>query len=798
MSALNRIGILILIFGALIWNGCQSSPKPEKAEHSENLPLFNSNVFDSVDAEIVKAVSEKRLPGAVIWIERKGEVYQKAYENRALVPRVEPMTRDTIFDLASLTKVVAGTPAVMLLIQDGKLGLEDKVSKYIPEFSGGQKEEVTIRQLLTHTSGLRGDVSMTPAWSGYDKAIQLACAEKLQSPPGTAFRYSDINFFLLGHIVKVVSGKSLSDFLQERLYRPLGMEQTFFNPSTNFVSRIAPTEVVEGKPWRGIVHDPTARRMGGIAGHAGLFSTAADLAIYCRMLLNMGSYHGVEIFKPETVRLMTAVQTPELMVARRGLGWDIDTGYSKPRGDRLPLGSYGHTGFTGTAIWVDPFSQTFYLFLSNRVHPDGTGSILELEHTLGNLVASSVAGFDFNNVPNALAAKRDVSSGIDVLKKEKFARLKGLRVGLVTNQTGRDRTGTSTIDLLFKAEGVKLVRLFSPEHGIRGAVDEQLGDSVDAQTKLPIISLYKDAPKRNAGESDRDYELRVLESRAPSEQQVRDLDALVFDIQDIGCRFYTYISTLGGAVESASHYHKKIFVLDRINPIGGVEVEGPVQSRHSSFIGYHPIPVRHGMTPGELAKMFNDERGLKADLVVVNCEGWSRDLWYDETSLPWVNPSPNMRNLRAAVLYPGIGLLEFNPVSVGRGTETPFEVLGAPYIDGAKLANELNAFHFTGVNFSAVDFTPASSTFRGQVCHGVRLEVSNGKQMHPVDIGISIARILQRDYSKEFQLEKFEKLVGNGSVVEAIRRQEKLTQIKSGWENSLNEFRERRKKYLIY
>ena len=275
---------------------------------------------------------------------------------------------------------------------------------YIPEFKGDGKEAITVRQLMLHISGLRGDIETKTDWQGQQAAIEKACAEKLQSAPGTAFRYSDINFFLLGEIVQRVSHRPLEEFVAREIYRPLKMADTGYLPPAAKLPRIAPTEVVNGKPYRGVVHDPTARHMGGVAGHAGLFTTAADLARYARMLLNRGSLDGVRIFKPETVELMTSVQTPASLTVRRGLGWDIDSGYSGPRGKLFPVGSYGHTGWTGTSLWIDPFSQTFVIFLSNRNHPDESGNVGALRAKLGTLAAEAITDFNFASVPGALAA----------------------------------------------------------------------------------------------------------------------------------------------------------------------------------------------------------------------------------------------------------------------------------------------------------------------------------------------------------------------------------------------------------
>ena len=358
-----------------------------------------------MERAITQAIAEGRLPGGVIWLEHRSASYQKCYGKRALVPEAEPMTQDTIFDAASLTKVVATTPAVMLLWERGRLKLEERLQTYIPEFTGDGKEEITIQQLLTHISGLRPDLSLATKWSGYDTAIQLACAEKLQARPGTVFRYSDINFFLLGEAVQRISGSTLDDFVVREIYQPLKMVDTGYLPTASLRSRIAPTEQTEEGMLRGVVHDPTARRMGGVAGHAGLFTTAADLARYARMLVQWGELDGVRLFKPETVALMTNVQTPDSIPARRGLGWDIDSGYSRPRGEIFPLGSYGHTGFTGTCLWIDPFSETFWILLSNRVHPNGKGNILPLQGELGTMAAEAVNDFSFIWVPGALSPR---------------------------------------------------------------------------------------------------------------------------------------------------------------------------------------------------------------------------------------------------------------------------------------------------------------------------------------------------------------------------------------------------------
>ena len=380
--------LCFLVGLALVSSACASPLGPAK--------------LGEIDAAVQKAIDEHRFPGAVVWIEHGGEIYWKAFGKRSLVPTVETMTRDTIFDVASMTKVLATTPAIMLLVERGKVTLDAPVSTYIPEYTGA-KGKITVRQLLTHTSGLPPDVSTRAKWQGTETALRMAAAMNLDSTPGAAFRYSDINFFTLGEIVARVSGLPLNKFCAREIYRPLKMTDTGFLPPRSKIPRIAPTEWTGGVMARGTVHDPTARFMGGVAGHAGIFTTAPDMARFARMMLNLGELGGRRIFKPETVKLMTSVQTPPDMQDRRGLGWDIDSAYSSPRGQYFPPGSYGHTGFTGAALWIDPFSKTFFIFLSNRLHPDGKGNVTTLYRTLGTLAAEAVTDYHFDSVPAALA-----------------------------------------------------------------------------------------------------------------------------------------------------------------------------------------------------------------------------------------------------------------------------------------------------------------------------------------------------------------------------------------------------------
>ena len=358
----------------------------------------------AIDEVVARAIAGKQLPGAVVVVGRGDTVlYEKAFGQRAVAPVAEPMSLDTIFDLASLTKVVATTTAAMQLVEQGTVRLTDPVASWVPGFERFGKAGITVRHLLTHVSGLRPDVDLGEPWKGYEAAIDLAVNEVPTAPPGAQFVYSDINFFLLGHIVARASSEPLEQYVTRHVFGPLGMTDTGFQPPLERVGRIAPTErcrlldawpckAPESEPLRGVVHDPTARRMGGVAGHAGLFSTARDLTRFARMLLGGGALGPRRVLSPLTVAKMITPATPAGMRAQRGLGWDIDTSFSANRGELMPLGSFGHTGFTGTSIWVDPRTKLFVIFLSSRLHPDGTGDVTPLRARVATIAASALTG----------------------------------------------------------------------------------------------------------------------------------------------------------------------------------------------------------------------------------------------------------------------------------------------------------------------------------------------------------------------------------------------------------------------
>lgn len=418
-TALLQRKTLLAAIAAGLLAGCAQAPTQVVATAASQSELDTSR-FGQIDSAIDAAVAERKLPGAVFHLERNGAVYEKAYGRLSYEPGAAPVNTGTVFDAASLTKVVATAPSVMLLAEQGKIDLDARLVQYFPECANGGKEAITIRHLLTHSSGLPSGLPATPAWHGAAAAHALACSLPVTNPPGTFFRYSDVNYVLLGQLVEKVAGMPLDEFAQQRIYRPLGMTGTGFLPlKRHDAARIAPThksapdagqpgvhgDVAGGVVLQGVVHDPTARRMDGVAGSAGLFTTARDLARYARMMLGGGELDGVRILSRESVRLMTTAQSPAGIEALRGMGMDINSPFAmRPRGTVFPVGSYGHTGFTGCILWIDPNSRTFYVFLSNRVYPDDKSNVLPLYTQIGTLAAQSALGFDYAKVKPLVTA----------------------------------------------------------------------------------------------------------------------------------------------------------------------------------------------------------------------------------------------------------------------------------------------------------------------------------------------------------------------------------------------------------
>jgi len=785
--------------------------------------------FAAVDRVIEEAIAAGKLPGAVLVVGHSGHpVYEHAYGSRAVDPKVEPMQLNTIFDMASLTKCLVTATAVMQLYESGKIGLDDAVAKYLPEFAANGKADVTLRDLLTHFSGLPADVHLADAWSGRSEGVRRAMESPLETVPGTAFKYSDINYITLGVLVERVSGERLETYAQRHIFEPLGMTETTYLPPPKLSVRIAPTAYNDDKPMtdgrllRGTVHDPTARRMGGVAGHAGVFSTAHDVSLFAQALLDrLSGRPSAFPLRQATLQVMTTPEQPGHLPSDldqplagtavsypsrpgrqvRGLGWDVDSAFSRPRGEVFPVGSFGHTGFTGTSVWMDPGSDTYVVLLANAVHPHGRPPISALRGAVATEVARVLRLYDAAPGDTARPAPTPVLTGIDVLEGTNFKALRDaaarhaghLRMGLLTNQTGLDRSGRRTIDVLASdaakaVPGVEMKLLFSPEHGIAGAKDStEIGNSVDGSTGLPILSLYgaKDADRR------------------PKLADLARLDAIVVDLQDAGVRFYTYEAVLGYFVEACAKAGVELIVLDRPVLVGGVAVGGPMSDAGvESYTDYMPIPVRHGMTMGELARFYNGEKALGAKVTVVAMEGWKRSEFFDETGLRWVNPSPNLRSEAAALLYPGVAFLEGTNVSVGRGSATPFEVFGAPWIDGAEVARYLNARGIAGAHFAARRFAVGEDEnhypFHGQTIEGVGVTATDRQALDSPAMGLELVAALRHLYPERFLAKRASGLIANAATMAALERGDDAREITAAWAEGLREFKARRAAYLIY
>lgn len=714
------------------------------------------------DTAVRSAIERGEIPGAALIVLRHGRVvYRRAYGLRAKEPTEVPMTNDTIFDLASLTKPLATATSILLLNERGIVRLQDPVQKWLPAFSDSH---VTIEHLLRHTSGLPAGNARAVHAANSAQAIEFITKTPLEHTPGEAYVYSDLGYVLLGEIIGKASGEKLENFASKNVFGPLDLLNTTFLPPANLRQRIAPTTREGDDFLMGTVHDPLSRKLGGNAGNAGLFSTADDLAKFVAMLVQNGESNGKQIFSSKIVRQMLDLQPLPAASEKRSLALI-----------QMFEGA-GHTGFTGTAFWVDPSRNYGVVLLTNGVHPDGKGKAKQVRQD----VATAAILMSKSKESGASTGKTFVHTGVDQLERQGFSLLAGRKIGLITNHTGKSEKGERTIDVLTKHDKLDLIALFTPEHGLTGTADGVVQNGKDSTTGIPIFSLYG-------------------QNKRPPENAFNGLDTLVFDLQDAGTRFYTYITTLGIMLEEAAKRKLRIVVLDRPNPLGGLAMEGPVlDADRESFVGYHEIPIRHGMTVGELARMFNTERKIGADLQVIAMDGWKRSMSWTQTGLSWLPPSPNLRTPLEALLYPGIGLLETTNLSVGRGTKLPFEQIGAPYLDADKLASELNRAKLAGIRFLPTTFTPTSSTFANEKCNGVRIEVTSIDNVEPVRMGLTIATTLLRLYPTEWKASSIMTLLGNKRALDSLLRGESVERIQAQYEKDLADFQNRRGPFLLY
>jgi uncharacterized protein YbbC (DUF1343 family) len=723
-----------------------------------------------IDAVVQAAIDGAKMPGCVVVVGRHDDIlFERAYGSRALLPERTPMTTETVFDLASLTKPIATATSVMILVDRGKVDLDARASSYVPELA--KLPPFTVRQLLLHTSGLPAATPLTDWSTDRAEVIRHIAALTLKSQPGERFLYSDVGFVVLQEIVQRLSGKALSSFASDEIFAPLGMKDTGFLPPPEIRARAAPTEQRDGGFMIGEVHDPRAFALGGVAGHAGVFSTARDMSRFARAMLEHGVQGEHRLFGEKTFeRFVARQETPK---GGRALGWDVDSSFATHRSTLLSDKAFGHGGYTGTAMWIDPKRDLFVIFLSNRVHPDGKGAVNPVIAEIGSLAANAT----------------EVKTGIDVLRSESFERLRGARVGLITNASAKAKDGTTTIDAFRTAPGVTLAAIFTPEHGLGADREGKIADTTFAG--VAVHSLYGDR-------------------LTPAASTLDGIDTLVLDLQDVGMRFYTYASTMKRMMKIAAERRIRFVVLDRPNPIGGVDVQGPVlaESDVKGFVNHHPLPLRHGMTMGELARLIAAESpvtiadagppGETPKVEVVKVVGWRRKDSFERTGLNWSAPSPNLRTLTSVMLYPAIGLLESTNVSVGRGTDTPFEIVAAPWMDGDAVAKRLIATGIAGISVEATEVTPRSSAHAGKKCRGIRVKVNDPSHFEPIRAGIAIARVLHEIHPDEWDIEGMDRMLRYEPAMNALRTNQGLADIEATWALDLASFKKRRERFLLY
>ncbi|HDR8979879.1 TPA: DUF1343 domain-containing protein [Burkholderia vietnamiensis] len=739
----------------------------------------------AIDAAIAAEIADGHLAGAVV-------VTGDADGARVTGEQAEAMTADTVFDLASLTKPVATAVAIMQLAERGMLGLDMPAAHYWPAFGTNEKAGITIRQLLAHVSGLPAGVSSARALRSRAAVLADIVAMAPVATPGTRVRYSDVNYVVLGEIVRRVSHRPLDAWCAEHVFGPLGMTSATFRPAAPLSARVAPTVVRDGRLLRGRVHDPVAAALGGVAGNAGLFASADDLARFARMLLNGGTLGATRVLSARSVAELETPLPADTPSELHTPGWAVGPPLVANRYRLPPVGALQHLGYTGTALWIDPVTRRFAIVLTSRLYPDETGTAMPLRALVVGIVSSAAAPVTpaqiAARVPpmaDALAAavrpppsRGPVLAGIDVLAASGYAAVAGKRIALVTNRSGFDRFGRRTADLLAHAPGARLVALFAPEHGLGTDVDDTFGDSVDAATGAVVRSLYG-------------------ERRTIAPALLADVDVLVVDLQDAGVRFFTYLATLGYALEAGAAAHRPVIVLDRPDPLGADAFGGPVaDAGPSTFTRYYALPLAPGMTIGELARLFNDRLQIGATLSVVPLANYARTMRFDDTGLGWLPPSPNLRDTAALSLYPETGLVEGAAVSVGRGTATPFSVVGAPWIDARSVADDLRAMRLAAT-FSPVRFVPTEGPYRGRLCEGVRIERLPGAT-RPGEIGLALALVLHRRYPARFRIDAIRASVGSREVADMLEAGRSLDDIEAFVAAQNAAFAPERAAFLLY
>jgi uncharacterized protein YbbC (DUF1343 family)/CubicO group peptidase (beta-lactamase class C family) len=721
---------------------------------------------------VESAIRRGELPGGVVAVgDRRGLRYLEAFGVRTLG---EAMTPETRFDLASLTKPFTAA-AIMLLAERGVVDLGAPVSTYLRELQKPDKRSITIEQLLLHTSGLPKVNPLAACEHGRAHVRAAIARERLLSAPGARFEYSDLGFILLGEVVESVTSMSLDAFASSQLFSPLGMRDTAFRPAPGDALRCAPTELREDVLIRGVVDDPRAFRLGGVAGHAGVFSTAEDLARFAQMLLAGGALGEARVLSSATVGTFT---TPRAAGgAMRTPGFDAQSSYALGRGRGMSARAFGHGGYTGTSLWMDPSHDLFVILLTNRVHVGPKGNIHPLASAVADLALRASQATKARSADEA-PAKARAKVGIDVMEEELFARLRGRKVAVLGHLPARDAKGVSTIDAIAHAREVTLRAIFSPEHGLSAQGEGQIKSGT--MFSVPVHSLFG-------------------KTRSPSPEMLAGVETVVIDLVDVGTRFYTYMATALAVSEVCGQLGIDVIVLDRPNPLGGARVEGPIsEPAFASFVNYHPLPLRHGMTAAELLQFLISARGLDVRLHVVTVEGFRAGDLFADTGLTWVPPSPNLPTPQKALLYPALGLVEGTNVSVGRGTPQAFSVLGAPFVKGQALADELGRAQLAGVGVSATRFRPQVGPYRGQQIEGVRFELSDPSTYSASRTGLAIVQALHKLYPSQWDRSRLAQMIASQATLDALERGAPLDAVVAEAAANLPKFLEQRAAALVY
>lgn len=711
-----------------------------------------------------EAVDESKVPGAVLCVGDLASIhFLGSYGDRQLIPNRRAAEIDTLYDLASLTKVVCTATAIMQLKERGQLSIEQSITDFVPLRS---LEQVTLKDLLTHTAGIVPVERYFESMHSLEEILQDCSQNGIEHPVDYHHNYSDLGFMLLGKVLELVSGMGLDQYCRENIFQPLDMQRTAFNPSKSWKENCAPTEddSWRGRLIHGEVHDENCSVIGGVSGHAGLFSTASDLANFCRGLLSG------KLMKSETFAEMVAFGTKPLY-PWQGLGWQVDPWATKKTGFLPSRRAFGHTGWTGTSLWLDAETGLFSIVLSNSCHPDRLDRDSE---TLRRVVHTAV-GKEFYTTTNS-------HSGLDRLIRENFVRIRGKRIAVLTNHAAIDQSGRHILDVLPDCPDLKLERLYSPEHGIRGQAEA--GEKVEGQeSAVPVTSLYG-------------------KQKAPTREELKGIQLFVVDLQDIGARYYTYMATMLRCVEACAKAKVPVLVLDRPNPLGGNVLEGPIAQETESLVSCSAIPIRHGMTMGELATWFaqNDLKKLRPKVTVNYLDSWQPYRWFPECNLPWRAPSPNMPSPETALLYIGTCLIEGTNMNEGRGTDTPFLIFGAPWLDAEAVLAELGDEDAPGLSLATETYTPRSipgkSTnpkFLDTECRGIRLTITDAYAVRAFYTTVALLIAIRKHHSEDLEfVDMFSILAGGPDLLSRIQSGESVASITEAYATEVAEFESKR------